>query len=86
MPRGPRSRKGDPLTAKQQAIFDFIKAFHEKRTYYPTHHEIAVGMGYASDYSVRVHLIALRKKGRLRKAFTGSQRAYIILEKPEDNV
>ena len=54
-----------PLTAKQQAVLDFIR---ERSTVTsPTSREIAAAFGWHSPHAATVHLSALERKGRIRR-------------------
>ncbi len=52
-----------PLTQKQQAILDFIRAERARRGFPPTLREIGEHFGLRSTGSVRDHLRALERKG-----------------------
>lgn len=54
-----------PLTAKQQAVLDFIRT--NMHLYSPTSREIAAAFGWHSPHAATVHLDALEKKGRIRR-------------------
>ena len=55
-----------PLTQKQAAVLEFIE--QNPVLYSPTVREIAASLGYKSPNAVVVHLDALEKKGRIRRA------------------
>lgn len=52
-----------PLTARQQAVFDFIARTISELGYPPTRAEIAGALGFRSPNAAEEHLRALRKKG-----------------------
>ncbi|NQT53003.1 transcriptional repressor LexA [bacterium] len=54
-----------PLTAKQGAILDFIRAQHARRGFPPTIREIGGHFGLRSTASVHDHLNALERKGHI---------------------
>ncbi len=54
-----------PLTAKQQAILDYVREHTQAAS--PTSREIAAAFGFASPHAVTAHLDALEKKGRIRR-------------------
>ena len=54
-----------PLTAKQQAILDYVREHTQAAS--PTSREIAAAFGFKSPHAVTVHLDALERKGRIRR-------------------
>lgn len=56
-----------PITKRQQAILDFIKAEIDKRGYPPSVREIGIAVGLSSTASVHNQLNQLEKKGFIRK-------------------
>lgn len=54
-----------PLTAKQQAVLQFI--VERSTVTSPTSREIAAAFGWHSPHAATVHLDALEKKGRIRR-------------------
>jgi repressor LexA len=56
-----------PLTDRQQAILDFIRASTKERRYPPTLREIGKHMGIRSTNGVSDHLRALERKGYLKR-------------------
>lgn len=67
-----------PLTHKQQAIWDFIKQFHEEHSYAPILRQIAK----AHDLSVgtvQYYVEALESKGRLKRT-PGEARTIQLIE------
>lgn len=54
-----------PLTAKQQAVLDFI--VERSTVTSPTSREIAAAFGWNSPHAATAHLDALEKKGRIRR-------------------
>jgi repressor LexA len=57
----------EALTARQQAVLDFISRSIERRGYPPTLREIGEHMGIRSTNGVNDHLKALEKKGYLER-------------------
>jgi SOS-response transcriptional repressor LexA len=60
------------LTARQQAILDFMKAYHAQHREPPTMRTIMVHLGIKSTNGVRCHFLAMEKKGVLTQK--GSRR------------
>jgi len=58
----------EPLTAKQQGVFEFICSHVRERGYPPSYEEIAEQFGFASPNAVTGHLKALEKKGYVRRS------------------
>lgn len=56
-----------PLTDRQQAILDFIRAWSREHRYPPTLREIGKHMGIRSTNGVSDHLRALTRKGYLKR-------------------
>lgn len=54
-----------PLTARQQAVLDFVQAHHRDQGHHPTLREIQAHFGFASPFAVTRHLQALERKGAL---------------------
>ncbi len=61
------SKKRRP-TARQQAVFEFIKQHILKKGFPPTVREVAGHFGFASPLSAQLHINALVKKGFIRKS------------------
>lgn len=55
-----------PLTEKQKATLDFVRAYIRENGAPPTNAELAAGMGWASANNSQVHLLALQRKGWLK--------------------
>lgn len=53
------------LTPRQNQVLDFIRQYAEAESVPPTLHEIAQGMGFASDNAARDHVRALARKGAI---------------------
>jgi len=70
-----------PLTAKQQAILDFIRAETARRGLPPTIREIGARFGLRSTGSVRDHLRALERKGCIARRRHIS-RGIALVERP----
>lgn len=52
-----------PLTPRQSAILEFIRAHVAKHSYPPTIREIGTAFGIRSTNGVNDHLLALERKG-----------------------
>ena len=57
----------EPLTAKQQQIFDFIKSEISSKGYPPSVREICGAVNLSSTSSVHSHLKTLERKGYIRQ-------------------
>lgn len=57
----------DTLTERQRKIFDFIRSVIEEKGFPPTYREIGKQFGIKSTNGVNATLIALEKKGYLKK-------------------
>jgi repressor LexA len=60
-----KSSPMDPLTARQQAVLDFIRAVSDQGGVPPTLREIAAHFGFRSMNAAADHVRALRRKGVL---------------------
>lgn len=69
-----------PLTARQTRLLQVIEDSLTKRGYVPTLQEMAQAMGIASLHGVKRHLVALERKGYLRR-FPGRRRAIEIIQR-----
>lgn len=67
------------LYKRQKDILNFVKDYIDKYGYSPTLGEIAEAMGLSSLATVHEHLMALVKKGAIRK-FEGTVRGIEVLE------
>jgi repressor LexA len=68
LPDGPADNEG--LTLRQRKVLEFIKESVQTRGFPPTIREIGDAVGLASTSSVSYQLIALQKKGFLRRDAT----------------
>lgn len=68
------------LTARQTRLLQILEDSLAKRGYIPTLQEMAQAMGIASSYGVKRHLLALERKGYLRR-FPGRRRAIEIMQR-----
>ncbi len=57
-----------PITARQQAILEFVGGYLREQGFPPTFREIGRALGLANVGAVRGHLAALEKKGYITKA------------------
>lgn len=57
-----------PLTARQQAILDFMRRFLREHGVAPSYREIGAAMGGIAVTAVMGHLEALERKGAIRRA------------------
>jgi repressor LexA len=58
---------GEPLFEKQKRVFEFIKKYIKERGYPPTIEEIKKSLGLSSTATVHKHLLALERKGYIRR-------------------
>jgi repressor LexA len=68
------------LTAKQQAVLDYIRDMIEVMGYPPTRSEMASNFGWKSENSAECHIAMLRRKGYL-DTDAGSARGIRLLDK-----
>jgi len=68
------------LTARQQRLLQVIEDSLMKRGYVPSLQEMAHAMGIASLHGVKRHLLALERKGYIRR-FPGRRRAIEITQR-----
>jgi repressor LexA len=66
------------LPPRQQSLLTYLKTFLAERGYVPTLAEMAAALGVSSLQAVKVHLIALERKGYLRR-HPGRPRAIELL-------
>lgn len=72
------------LTQKQQAVFDYLKAYRGENGRPPSYEEIREEFGFASLNSVRKHLQQLERKGFIKTPWGNQKRALeIVSEQPE---
>ena len=72
-----------PITKRQQAILDFIKAEIDKRGYPPSVREIGIAVGLSSTASVHNQLNQLEKKGFIRKDKSTTRGIVILANETE---
>jgi repressor LexA len=63
-----RSMLSSPLTPRQAAILEFVRAFIASHGYPPTIREIGRQFGIPNPTGVTCHLRALEKKGAIRRS------------------
>jgi SOS-response transcriptional repressor LexA len=69
------------LTARQQAVFDWIRGFMVAKGYPPTLREIGKAFGISSTNGVNDHLRAIERKGYIR-CEPSKSRAITIVDAP----
>lgn len=69
-----------PLTTRQMRLLQVIEDSLAKRGYVPTLQEMAQAMDIASLHGVKRHLLALERKGYLRR-FPGRRRAIELMQR-----
>ena len=70
------------LTAKQQQIYDFMRAFTAEHGYPPSVREIGAAVGLKSPSTVHFHMKGLEEAGVIVKA-EGKTRAISLVAEPE---
>ena len=70
------------LTRQQQAVYDFVKSYIEKKSYPPTIREIGAAVGLSSTSTVHSHVKTLIDKGYL--VSSPSTQRTIALAMPEN--
>lgn len=60
----------NPLTRKQQAVWDYIRSYQERHSTVPSYAKIQQRFGFASPNAVTKHVRALEKKGLLKARTT----------------
>lgn len=73
------------LTARQQAILDFIRQYMAEEGLPPTRAEIGAAFGFASPNAAESHLKALAQKGAIRLE-SGSARGIRLPERLAENL
>lgn len=73
-----RNTHGDPLTPRQQQVFDIINDMTKQNGYPPTIRDIAEAAGISSPNGVLCHLKAMKAKGVLRHNATGRSRSWVV--------
>ena len=66
------------LTKRQREILDFLKEYIEKRGYSPTFEEIASHFSFNSKGTVYKHLVNLKEKGFITKAWNRSRSIELV--------
>lgn len=72
------------MTPAQQKMLDAIKAFKSHHGYAPTIRELGDRLGIKSPNGVQCHLIALEKKGQIKRAGGGRGRSITIVNDDKD--
>jgi len=72
----------EPLTKKQQLVYDYLLSESKKRGYPPSIKEIGDALGLKSTATVHNHLETLEKKGYIRK-YPTKNRTFEIICVPE---
>jgi len=71
-----------PLTAKQQAVLDFIREHLAEKGFPPTRDEISTHFGWTSWNAAQVHVQAIKRKGYIKVA-RGVSRGIRIVDQGE---
>lgn len=67
-----------PITDNESAVLEFLRTFIEEKGYAPTTREIKAYFGHRSQTSAVNYLIALERKGRIKRV-PGLARTIAIL-------
>lgn len=59
----------EPLTEKQQRVYDFLVEFYDEHRFAPSMDEICKEMGYASKRAASTILERLQRKGYITRVF-----------------
>src|SRR5689334_17718432 len=76
---------GQPLTARQQEILNWIRRHLERTGMPPTRAEIAAGLGFRTASSAEDHLRALARKGAV-ELLPGASRGLRLRDRAEPPV
>ncbi len=68
----------EPLTGKQQMVYDFLVEFIHEHQYAPSVREIGKGIGISSTSTIHTHLATLERKGYIEKGH-GTSRCITIV-------
>ena len=68
------------LTKKQQAVLDFLREYLQDYGFPPTMKEIGDRFAFASTNAVTQYLVALERKGYIRRATKGASRGIQIVD------
>lgn len=74
-PKKERKRSIRPVTARQQAVLDYLHNYFKSNGFWPSIREILENFGFKSTNAVQRHLHALERKGCISRA-KGQARAY----------
>ena len=74
----------EPLTKKQQDIYEYLLSESRKKGYPPSIKDICVALGLKSTATVHTHLTMLEKKGYIRK-YPTKNRTFEIIDRPESD-
>ena len=80
-PSGEPAALASPLTARQQQILDWIRAYLETTGMPPTRADIANGLGFSTPSSAEDHLQALARKGAI-ELLPGASRGLRLKDLP----
>jgi repressor LexA len=67
------------ITERQEQVLNFLKKFIGQHGYSPTQREIQDGMGFQSSHAPVNHLIALERKGYIKRT-PGVVRSIVVLK------
>ena len=68
-----------PLSPRQQVALDAIVDFHRKHGYMPSIRDLMAATGVRSPHGIHVHLLALVRKGYIRRTL-GSSRSIVLVD------
>ncbi|MBK5211905.1 MAG: transcriptional repressor LexA [Coriobacteriia bacterium] len=71
------------ITAKQEAVYDYIKSYIELNSFPPSVRDVAEALGVSSPATIHGHISTLVEKGYLSRN-AGKSRALSLLADPQD--
>ncbi len=81
LPKNKRTRAMRPVTARQQAVLEFLQGYFRLNGYWPSIREILDFFGFKSTNAVQRHLQALEHKGCIKRS-RGQARAFSFVGNP----
>ena len=73
----------DPLTSKQQMVYDFIVEFIHEHHYSPSIREIGKGLNISSTSTIHTHITTLARKGYIDKNQGTSRCITLVQDEPD---
>ncbi len=66
-------------TEKQKKVLEAIKSFHKENGFMPTVRDLGESLNIKNPNGVQCHLIALEKKGQIKRGGSGRCRTIVIV-------